>query len=75
MLYKFVNNTVRAHGYEKITLVNNQYVSLENYINGRRCCLNTQLTHKSNYFNGINLVALNVLCCWATTEKYIFASF
>ena len=38
-----------------------QYVSLESYISGRLCCLNTQLTHTSKYYNDINLVVLNVL--------------
>ena len=40
-----------------------QYASLENYISGWCCCLNTQLTHKSKYHNVINVVALNVLGC------------
>ena len=40
-----------------------QYVSLENYISGWGCCLNTQLSHKSKNHNDINLAALNVLGC------------
>ena len=36
-----------------------QYASLERYISS----LNTQLTHKSEYHNDINVVALNVLGC------------
>ena len=40
-----------------------QYASLESYINGWGCCLNTQLTHKGKYHNDINVVALNVLGC------------
>ena len=40
-----------------------QYVSLESYISGWGCCLNTQLTHKCKYHDGINLVALNDLGC------------
>ena len=51
-----------------------QYVSLESFINGWLCCLNTHLAHKHKYHNDINAVALNVLGCWATTENLIFAS-
>ena len=40
-----------------------QYVSLESYISGWLCCLNTKLTHKSKYHNDINLVVLNILGC------------
>ena len=40
-----------------------QYVSLGSYIGGWCCCLNTQLTRKSNYHNEINIVALKVLGC------------
>ena len=32
--------------------------------------MNIQLTHKSKNHNDINLVALNVLGSWATTENY-----
>ena len=51
-----------------------QYVSLESYISGWWCCLNTQLTRKSKYHHDINLVDLNVFGSLATTENYIFAS-
>ena len=40
-----------------------QYASLESYISGLWCSLNTQLTHKSKYDNDINVVALDVLSC------------
>ena len=46
-----------------------QFASLESYISGRSCCLNAQLTHKSKYHNDINVAALNVLCCKATTKN------
>ena len=40
-----------------------QCVSLERYISGWSCYLNTQLSHKGKYHNDINLVALNLLGC------------
>ena len=40
-----------------------QYASLESYISGWLCCLNTQLTNKSKCHKDINVVALNFLGC------------
>ena len=46
-----------------------QYASFESYISEWGYCLNAQLTHKNKYHNDIDVVALNILGCWATTEN------
>ena len=72
MLYKFVNNTVRAHDRENsrfslfllgVEIVKYAVCFLESLISGWWCCLNKHLTLKHKYHNDINVVALIVLGC------------
>ena len=51
IVYKFLQGVV---------LVREQYVSLDSYIRGCLCCLNTHMCHKSKCSNDIYLVALSM---------------